>query len=858
MARLRICSGDALRHSLSARIWATLTWARGRGDARPPAGSPSKWFMPGQGIRWASGLLTLHLLLPCAEPEAQTVDQLPWGADPGGTVLAVTRSGDTIYLGGTFTQLSPLTGAGVPFDVDTGQPLPSYPRVAGHVYCVIPDGRGGWFIGGRFGGVGGAPRLNLAHILAGGQVAEWAPDPDGEIYALALSGDTLYVGGYYATIAGQARNNISAVDVVTGNATSWNPDADSWVRVILVRGRSVYIGGQFQSIGGRTRYVLAELDATTGTLSDWNPAPDAEVLTLAVSGDTLFAGGRFRNVAGTSRDYLAAISLTTGALLPWNAQVNRVPVFHYDGGARVSQLIADRGRLFVAGFYNRIGGTIRQGLAALSTDTGIATDWDPHAVRDVPITAFFNSMALDGNALFVGGDFDSLGGLPGRTAGAVDTHSGVALPWRPDPDHLITALAVHDGTLYAGGWFTSLGPRVPRHGLAALDARSGEVTVWDPAPNGAVEALDVRDGVVYVGGTFSTIGGQSRANVAAVDSATGLATDWNPSCNGSVWSLALTDSTVYVGGSFSAVSGQPRRNLAAIERASGLPTAWHPDPNDIVTTIAPHDSVIFAGGLFSTIGNATRLYAGAVDADSGWATDWVADASDYVRCIAVHDTTVYVGGYFNYIGGEGRDGIAAVSARTGIPTPWLANASREVKQVIVHQGVVYAAGAFSAIGGEPRDFIAALDLATGNVLDWNPGADGVVWALGAGGDRVYAGGAFQRMGPVPSGLIASIGLANASPPPAPPGGTGVVTGLSATNPADAGAVVRFTLSAAAEVGLEVFDLSGRRLARPIAGEFRRSGPHEIPLRTKEWPVGCYFYRLTAGGEALTRKILVVH
>jgi hypothetical protein len=249
----------------------------------------------------------------CATSLAQTVDPDLWGADPDGTVLAVARSGNTIYLGGTFTHVAPLTGAGVPFDAGTGQPLSKYPKVAGYVYCVISDGVGGWFIGGRFGGVCGKPRGNLAHVLGSGQVANWAPNPDGDVYALALCGDKLYVGGLYTVIAGKPRSNIAAVSATKGTATSWNPGTDYRVKTILVRDRSVYIGGYFVHAGGELRLRLAELDAVTGQATGWHPDADDEVRSLAVAGDTLFAGGIFRNVGGTSRDLLAAISRTSGA-----------------------------------------------------------------------------------------------------------------------------------------------------------------------------------------------------------------------------------------------------------------------------------------------------------------------------------------------------------------------------------------------------------------------------------------------------------------------------------------------------------------------------------------------------------------
>jgi hypothetical protein len=82
-----------------------------------------------------------------------------------GTVNAVATAGDTLYVGGSFTAVGLATGAGVPLDAVSGVAVPGFPRVAGQVHAVVPDGNGGWYIGGAFTSVAGLPRANLAHVL---------------------------------------------------------------------------------------------------------------------------------------------------------------------------------------------------------------------------------------------------------------------------------------------------------------------------------------------------------------------------------------------------------------------------------------------------------------------------------------------------------------------------------------------------------------------------------------------------------------------------------------------------------------------------------------------------------------------
>src|SRR5207244_6697337 len=91
---------------------------------------------------------------------------------PNSGVRALASSGNTIYLGGDFTQIGRPTGGLLGLD-PTSAALVVLPKVLGTVYAMAPDGTGGWFIGGSFTYVGGALRSNLAHIASDGSVLSW-------------------------------------------------------------------------------------------------------------------------------------------------------------------------------------------------------------------------------------------------------------------------------------------------------------------------------------------------------------------------------------------------------------------------------------------------------------------------------------------------------------------------------------------------------------------------------------------------------------------------------------------------------------------------------------------------------------
>src|SRR5207249_2600730 len=124
-----------------------------------------------------SGLARAVLLLSllCANARAQVEREDAWTTD--GPVHVIRHIGDRLYIGGAFSRIGPRSGGAVPLDLATGRAIEGFPRVRGNVLVIIPDGEGGWFIGGSFSAVGGVPRQNLAHVLPDLRLAAWAPHP---------------------------------------------------------------------------------------------------------------------------------------------------------------------------------------------------------------------------------------------------------------------------------------------------------------------------------------------------------------------------------------------------------------------------------------------------------------------------------------------------------------------------------------------------------------------------------------------------------------------------------------------------------------------------------------------------------
>jgi hypothetical protein len=112
------------------------TWMRGEirdhgranGDGFQPSVSHSVATVRGS---WASGG-------PVADPNLV-------GAN--GNVVGMARSGNTLYIAGSFRSVGENIGGLVQVDARTSEVLRPFPKVAGYVYALVPDGSGGWYLG---------------------------------------------------------------------------------------------------------------------------------------------------------------------------------------------------------------------------------------------------------------------------------------------------------------------------------------------------------------------------------------------------------------------------------------------------------------------------------------------------------------------------------------------------------------------------------------------------------------------------------------------------------------------------------------------------------------------------------------
>jgi hypothetical protein len=670
-----------------------------------------------------------------------------------GPVYAVAPTANATYLGGSFTEVGPRTGPGVGIDSSTGKSTGSAQVNDGRIEAVVPDGSGGYYVGGDFSHVGGQTRHNLVHILANGKVdPDFRPDPNYGVRALAVSGSTVYAGGSFTRIGGEGRVNLAALNRTTGRASGWNPGSEPHqaVTALAVSNSTIYAAGGFHEIGGQARNGLAALDRTTGEATAWDPNPDDYISALAVSDSTVYVSGGFEEIGGEARNHIAALDATTGDATTWNPDATNslapcgspghppYPIPRDCGTGAVTALAVTGSTVYAGGSFNQIGGETRNRLAALDRTTGQATAWDPSPRN-------------------------------GSSTGAE-----------------ITTLAANGSTVYAGGWFTTIGGRA-RNNLAALSRTTGEATAWNPRPNtsrytaATVYALAASGSTVYAGGTFRSIGVRTRNGIAAIDPTTGTATDWNPDANGVVTHLATLGATVWVGGWFDHIGGEDRMHLAGLNPTTGNATAFDPQPHvdAYITALAVSGEFVFIGGSVPGIAHQRAYFLTKVYKTDGRVRNsnevWNANPNGAVMDLAFSGGRVYAAGGFTTIGGEARSGVAALDQDTADASDWDPNADGSVYALAIRNpasstaSTVYAGGQFTNIGGQSRNNLAALNGTTGQATAWNPDPDDTVNALALADSELYAGGRFRTIGGKARKNLAAIALTTGRATPWGPG-----------------------------------------------------------------------------------------
>lgn len=361
---------------------------------------------------------------------------------------------------------------------------------------------------------------------------------NGTVWALAVSGGTLYAGGVFTTAGGNPANRVAQ-----WNGTGWSAmgsGMNNTVFALAVSGGTLYAGGAFTTAGGNPANCVAQWNGSSW--SDLGSGLNGQVNALAVSGGTLYAGGNFWSAGGNAANNVAQWDGTN-----WSAMGGGV----YAGIAEVTAMAA-------AGSNVYVGGT------PLSADSGgfyveqwNGSSWAPMGARIAGAGGdpWVQALAVLGGTLYAGGYFTTLDGA----ASCLAKWNGSGWSQAGSGSLPVRSLAASGGMLYAGAdggyieqWngstWSTLGPGVSNGIYPSY-----------------VKAIAVSGGMLYAGGDFTTAG----TNVSA-----------------SCVVMAVLGTPVIIGNpAYSPANGSLTLNLATINSTSSQvwmatnltpPVAWQP------------------------------------------------------------------------------------------------------------------------------------------------------------------------------------------------------------------------------------------------------------------------------------------
>lgn len=403
----------------------------------------------------------------------------------------------------------------------------------GYVSKLLATSKG-LFITGQFLNVGSVVSPKIAHYKDGVWsslgLGLW-----GEGEALAIMGDSLFVGGSFTRAGSNADNSFSVFDLLNNvwrnNFSEGAARSFSFLRptVLATSDDYLYVAGDFLKAGNLVTPYLAAWDKKTKRWLNLGKGVDGPVEEIEVRGKEVFVGGRFKRAGEVSARYLARWDESTklwsalgeGAVRVVNAlaadssgvyasvffEVNEEQYDNYlgkwDGSAwqRIDcafygyPYVIERnaGKTYLGGFIWTVEGD-RVNNIAMHDETG----WYPLAEG---FDYFPYSLAFAPSKLFAGGSFESSGSEPISYVGEYDGSSW--LPLESGVDGTVRDITFRNGILYTAGFFENADGEATL-GLAQWDGKG-----WSEVAGGIDDYLFAvtHDGThLYIGGYVSAVG----------------------------------------------------------------------------------------------------------------------------------------------------------------------------------------------------------------------------------------------------------------------------------------------------------------------------------------------------------------
>lgn len=535
------------------------------------------------------------------------------GEGTNGAVYALAVSGDDLYAGGTFDEAGGAPASNVAlWEIDTKRWTPLGDGVDGIVYAIAVDGSK-IYTGGEFTVAGDTTVDRVARwdgrtwvpLGTGGDVV----GVNNTVRSVAVSGRNVYVAGLFTRAGSLIAYGAANWNVSTRTWKTLNIDAGNGVNgpvyAVAVNGQDIYVGGRFTAAGGVRVASIARWNNRTSTWSALGDGvsqsdPDAEstlgtVYAIAINGRDIYIGGRFDragdvdayNVAHWKNGVWSSMKQGIG----YNYQKGS-----YDATSVVSAIGVSGSDIYVGGQFDQAGGTRSNRIARWNE---ASQTWSPlgGGLGGSSFYTYVLAIAVDGSDVYAGGVFPIAGDVDVKNIARWDGSKWNRLGnpgGNNGVNNSVYAIAVGgNGEIYVGGDFKVAGGVVNVNNIAMWDGSR-----WSNpggGVNGTVYALGVASDGVYAGGNFKLAGQIQAPQIARWDG-----TRWwelgsgveEFNRQGVIRAIGSNGIDIFAGGEFSLAGKKPSYNFAHWTKLvpGSIPTVRNETPIDLqsAVVIAPN------------------------------------------------------------------------------------------------------------------------------------------------------------------------------------------------------------------------------------------------------------------------------
>ena len=663
--------------------------------------------------------------------------------DPGGTgyqpyknstsMYGMIKANSKYYLMGNFTSPVDNNGAALIVDTSTNTILNNRKwRINGIVKTAIPDGQGGFYIGGSFTKIGDSSRKYIAQINANGKPTAWKPATDSFVNVLLKRNDTLFIGGAFKNFAGKARSCF-AMYSTTGDSLCTNGGIQAFtfmnsINTFILSNDTLIYGGVATITADKSiRKYNFKNHVNLGWGLTYTDYTDVNFIQLSPDKKTLIYAGYYNG------EYIKGANNITGAQ-QFFINLSMFWPYGSNSGAALGLKVVGAKAYCVGNFehlLNNFGTFSRKGFFAFDPNTGEIKS------ENLNLNGYPSFLDARGNKLFLSGKFTSVNGQTRDQFAVVDTGTLAVDNWQLNPSDGITALAFTGNNVFIGGKIRGINAQ-RRNGFACIDSATHTLEAWNPVNINIVEGkrMFVRGDSLFILGYTGNSGCYPSANTLfkVLSLSTGLEYSINEVPSIRVNDILIDGNYMYVGYD----RKLQRYSLPGLIKdvSWGYDWAFTNYEHSLMHLTSDANNVYAVGDTrYTSCANTSYAYRGYFDVYSK-ATGALQNYYYYEGALnqydMIHfthsilcDNRLYVQGYFKQLNGNVRRNFVCLNINNGAITPWVANfpntnftqsGFQYTSELKLHNGKIWF-GAGKQILSDASIFkgLAIMDTVTGNL-----------------------------------------------------------------------------------------------------------------------------------------------